>query len=291
MRKPSLTTVIALAGALTITAAASAQQPSPSAPSGADAAPTIASNPGICLEADSSGLDADDWGEVLSAVELAAEGEPDFFPDAAVVTSFDLTQPWDPGAFPTVRIGIWGTGGSDPGSTAERRERLSATDCLRDGSGWTTMISHDLALAAAELMLAEARLPQDGGEPLVPKEAEADIDVELYPTEQRVRTILDWSKPVLIFRVGGLCWIDDVFAVGVGEIVVSSQADMEVDFGGEAGCALFQEFLDETGAGERAIGLLPTEIPMADGSVVHFVVRSVEVESSAIVMAGSIDVR
>jgi hypothetical protein len=88
-----------------------------------------------------------------------------------------------------------------------------------------------------------------------------------------------------------LCWIDDVLAADAGEIVVNSQADMEVDFGGEAGCALFQEFLDETGAGERAIGLLPTEIPMADGAVVRFGVRSVEVEDSTIVMVGSIEAR
>jgi len=252
---------------------------------------SLASNPGMCLEAESSVLDAESWGEVLRAVELAAAGEPDFFPDAAIATLPDLTQPWDRGASPTVRIGIWGTGGSDPGSTDERRERLAATDCLRDGSAWTTTISHELVLAAAESMLAGARLPQDDGELLIAEDIEADIDVELHPTEQRVRTILDWSKPVLFFRVGGLCWIDGVLAADAGEVVVSSQADMDVTIGGEAGCALFQEFLDETGAGERAIGLLPTEIPMADGSVVRFVVRSVEVESSAIVMAGSIEVR
>jgi hypothetical protein len=252
---------------------------------------SLASNPGVCLEAGSSVLDAEAWVEVLRAVELAAEGEPDFFPDTAIVTLPDLTQPWDRGAFPTVRIGIWGSGGSDSGSTDERRERLAATDCPGDGSGWTTAISHDLMLAAAELMLAEARLPQDGGEPLVPEEAEADIDVELHPTEQRVRTILDWSKPVLFFRVGGLCWIDDVLAAAAGEIVVSSQADMKVDPLAEAGCALFQKFLDETGAGERAIGLLPTEIPMADGSVVRFVVQSVEIHDMEVVMAGSIETR
>ena len=252
---------------------------------------SLTSNPGLCLEAEAALLDAEAWREVLRAVAVAVEGEPDFFPDAAIVSLPDLTRSREPEDVPSVKIGIWGTGGNDTGSTDERRERLTATDCLRDGSEWTTTISHDLVLAAAELRLTEARLPQDGGDPLVPKEAEADIDVEFHPTEQRVRTILDWSKPVLFFRVGGLCWIDDVLAAGAGEIVVSSQADMEVDFGGEAGCALFREFLDETGAGERAIGLLPTEIPMADGAVVRFAVRSVEVESSTIVMAGSIEIR
>jgi hypothetical protein len=250
-----------------------------------------ASEPGLCLEAASSVLDPGAWSEILDTVTVAVERNTDFFPDAAVVTLPDLTQPWDPGAFPTVRIGIWGTGGSDPGSTAERLERLAATDCLREGSEWTTTISYELVLGAAESMLAGARLPQDDGELLIAEDIEADIDVEFYPSEQRVRTILDFSKPVLIFDVHGTCWIDDVFAVDAGEVVVTSQADMKGDIGASRGCALFQEFLDETGAGERAIGLLPTEIPLADGSVVRFVVRSVEVDDSALVMAGSVEMR
>jgi hypothetical protein len=250
-----------------------------------------ASDRGLCLEAATSLVDPGAWNEILDAVTVAAERNTDFFPEAIVVSIPDLTQPWDPGAFSTVRIGIWGSGGSDPGSTGERLERLAARDCLRDGSEWTTTISHELVLAAAESMLAGARLPQDDGELLIAEDIEADIDVEFYPTEQRVRTVLDFSKPVLIFDVHGTCWIDDVLAADAGEVVVTSQADMKGDIGASRGCALFQEFLDETGAGERAIDLLPTEIPLADGSVVRFVVRSVEVDDSAIVMAGSIETR
>ena len=248
-----------------------------------------AAEPGLCLEVASAVLEPGAWSEILDAVTVAVDRNTDFFPDAAVVTLPDLTQSWDPGAFPTVRIGIWGTGGSDPGSTDEQRERLAAMDCLSRGSEWSTTISHELVLAAAELILAGARLPQDDGELLIADDIEADIDVEFYPTEQRVQTILDWSKPVLFFDVGGLCWIDDVLADDAGEVVVNSQADMDVTIGGEAGCELFQEFLDEKGAGERAVDLLPTEIPLADGTVVRFAVGSVDLDGSAIVMAGSIE--
>jgi hypothetical protein len=253
---------------------------------------SLASDPGMCLEAESSVLDAEAWGEILRAVAVAVEGEPDFFPDGAIISLPDLSRPWEPQGVDTVKIGIWGTGGNDPGSTDERRERLAGTDCLRDGSEWTTTISHALVLAAAERILAGARLPQDDGELLISEDIEADIDVEFYPTEQRVRTILDWSKEAFLLRVGGLCWIDDVLAADAGEVVVSSQAGKDVTpVVGEAGCALFQEFLDETGAGERAIDLLPTEISLADGTVVRFVVESVEVLDTEIVMAGSLETR
>ncbi len=252
---------------------------------------SLAADPGLCLEVESSVLDAKAWREVLRAATVAVGQEPDFFPDGAIVSSPDLTRAWEPQGVDTVKIGIWGTGGDDPGSTDERRERLAGLDCLTDGSEWTVMTSHDLVLAAAELMLAEARLPQDGGEPLVPKDAEADIDVEFHPAEWRVRTILDWSKPVIgPIRVGGLCWIDDVLGADAGDVVVRSRADVDVTIGGEAGCALFQEFLDEKGAGERAVDLLPTEIALADGTVVRFAVGSVDLDGSAIVMAGSIEI-
>lgn len=251
-----------------------------------------ASERGLCLGAATSLVDPGAWNEILDAVTVAAERNTDFFPDAVVVSTPDLTQPWDPGASPTVKIGIWGTGGSDPGSSTEGLARLAATDCLSDASEWTTTITHDLVLAAAKRMLADARLPLDGEEPLVPRDAKAGIDVEFYPDEQRVRTILDWSKPALLFDVGGLCWIDDALGAEAGEVVVSSQAGKDVTpVVGEAGCALFQEFLGETGAGERAIELLPPEISLADGTVVRFVVDSVEIHGTEIIMAGSIETR
>jgi hypothetical protein len=251
-----------------------------------------ASEPGMCLEAAASLVDPGAWNEILDAVTVAADLDTDFFPDASALAFPDLTQPWDPGTVPTVKIGIWGTGAGDPGSTNEGSGRRAATDCLRDGSEWTTTISHDLVLAAAERILAGARLPQPDGELLISEDVEADIDVEFHPDEQRVHTILDWSKSVIgPLRVGGLCWIDDVLGADAGEVVVRSEADMAGGIGAEAGCALFQEFLDETGAGERAVDLLPTEIFLADGTVVRFFVESVEVHDAEIVMMGSIETR
>jgi hypothetical protein len=248
-----------------------------------------ASEPGICLEAASSLVDPGPWSEILATVTATAGLDTDFFPHAAVLTFPDLTRSWEPGAYPTVRIGVWGAAAVDPASTAEQRAFLATADCLGDGSEWTRTVSHDLTLAAAERILAGARLPQPDGELLISDDIEADIDVEFHPEEQRVRTILDWSKPVLFARVGGMCWIDDVLGAAAGEVVVRSEAGMDVTFGGGAGCALFQEFLGEKGAGERAVDLLPTEVSLADGTVVRFVVESLEVHDMEIVMAGSIE--
>ena len=278
-----LTGVAALVGASPMIGASASSEGSSS---------SVAPGPDVCLEADASLLDVEGWGAVHRAIAAAVEDEPEFFPDAAMVSFPDLTQSWVPSGSPTVRIGIWGTGGNHAGWTDVGRERIAGTDCLSDGADWPGGVARELVVEAAVRMLAVGRRQLDGGEPLVPTEAEADIDVEFHPAERRVRTILDWSKPVLgPIRVGGLCWIDDVLGADVGEVTVRSQADMDVTIGGEAGCALFQEFLDERGGGERAVDLLPTEVDLADGYIVSFVVETIDLDGSVIVMAGSIGIR
>jgi hypothetical protein len=245
--------------------------------------------PGLCFEATSSVLVPESWAEVLQQITTATEQDSAFFPDAAIVTMPDLDHTWDPAAFPTIRIGIWGTGASELGSSEQLRDQLAHADCLREGSEWTTVVSHDLVLAAAESILADARLPQDGAEQLVSDDVEADIDVTFHPAEQRIRTNLEWSKPVFgPVNVGGQCWIDDVLAADAGQVIVISGAGSDVSLGGEAGCALFQEFLDEQGAGQRASHLLPKEFSLADGSTVDVAVQSVDVRDSEIVLAGAL---
>jgi hypothetical protein len=248
-----------------------------------------ATGPGLCLEVASSIVEPGAWSEILDAFREAADGKPSFFPDAAIVTLPDLAQPWDSQAVTSVRIGIWSTGGSDPGSTDQRRGDLASADCTRGGSDWAVTISHDLVLAAGEEMLAGARLPQGGEEPIIPGNAETDLELEFHPAEQRVRTILEWSREAFFIELGGWCWIDDVLGAEAEQAVVSSSAGLDVTFGSEAGCELFQDFLDEVGLGERALQLLPTEIVLADGTVIRFGVGAVEVQDSAIALSGPIE--
>jgi hypothetical protein len=250
---------------------------------------TVGSGPGLCIEATSLVLDPDSWAHVLNEITVATERSPAFFPDATIVTSPDLGETSDLGAFPTIRIGIWATGASDLDSVDQLQAQLARAGCLHDGSDWNMVISHDLVLAAAESILASARLPQDGEERLISDDVEAAIDVGLYPAEQRIRTILEWNKPVFgPVGVGGSCWIDDVLNVDAGHVIVMSEAAMDVSLGGEAGCAVFEEFLDGQGAGQRAAELMPTEFSLADGSTVDLVVQSIEVRESEIVLAGAV---
>jgi hypothetical protein len=74
--------------------------------------PAVGPSPGIRLEAEAATLDPEGWSELLRAVGVAVDGEPDVFPAAAIVSLPDLNVPWEPEGVPTVRMGIWGTGGT-----------------------------------------------------------------------------------------------------------------------------------------------------------------------------------
>ena len=168
----------------------------------------------------------------------------------------------------TVKIGIWASGNGRPDPNDGRRERLAASDCLVEGSAWTTMISHELLQAGAERILAGARLPDDSGEPPIREDAEAAIVVEFDPAQGRVRTTLEFNVPVGPFNPGGTCWIDDVLSVDplTGMVVPTTTAGMDVDPFMESGCQKFQAFMTDGGAGEQALSLLPAAIELTDGS-------------------------
>ncbi len=246
-----------------------------------------ASTPGVCLEAEASTVDAEAWAQVLEAIEAAVDDEPDFFPDATILSLPDLTQPWEPESVSTVRIGIWGSGAGEPGSSGARLERLAATHCLLAGTSWTTTISHELLQAGAERILAAALLPDATGVPPIREGAEAAIAVEFDPAERRVRTTLEFNVPVGIWNPGGTCWIDDVLGVDAASerVVTSTTTGMRVDPFMESGCQKFQAFMTEGGAGEQALSLLPTTVALTDDTSVSFMAASVEVNSEAIVMS------
>ena len=246
--------------------------------------------PAICIEADASALDPGAWAEVLEAIELATERQPDFFPDAAIVSVPDLTAPWETTDIPAVRIGIWATADDAPDSAEDRQQDVAAADCLADAAGWTTTISGDLLQAGAERILAGARLPDESGTPPIREDAEAAITVEFDPAEGRVRTTLEFKVPIGFLRLGGTCWIDDVLSVdpATGTVVTSASTGMNVDPFTESACQKFGAFMTEGGAGEQALSLLPVAIPLADGTTARFVATSANVSARGIVMSGAL---
>ena len=248
------------------------------------------SPPDVCLGIASSVLDDGGWAGLTDAVTEAVRGRLDFFPDGVTAVLSDPALQ-DPSTNTGSVVDIWGISASGSAPQRERPIDPSGADCQRPGHAWTLAIRHDLLQATAERLLAGARRSADGAEPLVPTEAEAEIDVEFDLATRRIRTILDWSKPVAFFEVGGLCWIDDVLQVEGGTVVVHSTAARDVTLGGDAGCDLFGQFLDAQGAGARAAQLLPSVLVLADGDTLRLVVESIEVDQATLVFSGSVEWR
>jgi hypothetical protein len=245
--------------------------------------------PGVCFAVASPLLDADGWTRVTDAVAEAARERRDFFPDGLTVTVHDAAVSEALSATTGGSLDIWGIDPSDVHRQLDRPIGPAAADCLRPGHVWTLVIRQGLLRAAAERLLAGARDPVDGAEPLVPVDARATIDVEFDPMTRRIRTILDWSKPVAFFDVGGQCWIDDVLDAAGGRVVVRSTAGRDVTLGGDAGCDLFMRFLESEGAGTRAVSMLPGVIGLDDGSTLRLVVESIEVDQATLVFSGSVE--
>jgi hypothetical protein len=182
-------------------------------------------------------------------------------------------------------MGIWETGGSDPTGAAQRLEALADGACPGTDEAWTATISRDLLLAGAWRILDTAELDPD-------LRATIELDVELHPSDELVRTILRFAVAGGFSR--GTCWVDDRLTIdeGTGRALSSDEVFADLQFGipGDA-CDRFRAFLPEGGAGGQAIALGPTEITLSDGSVVRFVTASVDVQDAAIVLAGRIERR
>lgn len=253
----------------------------------AAAAPDPEGLPDVCLAvagavtSDAPDLTPEAWAAVVTAVDAAVAARPTLIPDRSVVADPDPAGARGDRGPGGLRIGIWSTGGSEPGSSARRLEHLSAAGCPDHEAPWSVRVSGDFLRAGTKRELAAA--------PTTPG-FESQIDVEWYPAEGRVRTMLEFSGPFGI--PNGRCWMDDFLDVGDdGRARSRVETGLRTSPFAEGVCGRFEDHLSDGGAGAQAIMLLPTEVAVADGSSVRFVVDSVEVTDDAIVLSGSLDLR
>ncbi|MFV2062133.1 MAG: hypothetical protein ACC726_01310 [Chloroflexota bacterium] len=236
--------------------------------------------PGICFGAASSLVDQGLWQDMTSAVASAAESQPEFFAGAQVVIVPGPNEPWGTATQPVATIALW--------SGAEAGEAI--VDCDSDGSTWTWRISRQYLLAGAQRILEAARLPQ-GGPPAIPPNAEAEIEVQFDSARQGIRTSLVFRVPVGPFRLGGTCWIDDALGIdgASGLAVAMATTGMEVDPFVESACRKFEAFMTAGGAGQMALSMVPWRISRGDGTTARLVAGSLSLDTSAMVLTGTVD--
>ena len=143
----------------------------------------------LCLGFDTTGLSAAAWAAIAEAAGVAVHERPLVFPSPTiVVTPGDGASP-DAGGAARSQVTVWSAGASvaEPGSAAD------GAGCLVPGSGWSAVISLTLLQGAAERSSASAGLPAN---------VTTRIDVELVPSEDRVRTTLVFTGD---FGIGGTC--------------------------------------------------------------------------------------
>jgi hypothetical protein len=221
---------------------------------------------------------------------VAVEERPEFFSNAIIVPVPDVGEAWEPQSFETVKIGIWSVRADDPRTSDDLRGALVAHECLVSDSMWEARLSQELLFAAAERILAEARMPDESGEAPIPENATTEIAVDLYPDEGRIRTLLKFNVPVAFLNPGGECWIDDVLMPGEDGAPPSSNATdgQRTDPLVGSACDRFRGFMTAGGLGERALTLLPAQVALSDGSMIALEVLEVRVTNDALVLAGAI---
>ena len=236
---------------------------SPGSVSGAEATPDV------CLSVRLGDLpDRAAWPEIIGAVDAAtaSEARPQLFPARELEVLLGADDA------PAI-IAIW------------REARTSEQDpvldgCVADGATWTARIGRSFLVAGADNELAAA--------PTTPG-IESNVEVEWYPDEGRVRTWLEFEGPLGI--PNGTCWIDDVLTTERGVAVASGDTDLRTSPFAEGACGRFFDYLARGGAGEQAVTLLPSVVPLADGGTLAFLVSSVTVEEDAILMSGTVETR
>ena len=212
----------------------------------------------VCLEVDAGLLSQDDWASVAAAVEQAVAERPALFP----APQLDQAPS---------RLDV--ASGHQPAATGN-------AGCLDPGTEWTARFGRDFLQQGAEQMLAEA--------PTTPG-IDSDVIIDWYPEEMRLRTILNFAGPLDI--PNGTCWIDDVLSVdaATGAVVASGEEGVKTSPFAEPACGRFFDHLDDGGAGEQAVTLLPESVTLADGSELRFVAEDVLVTEHSVALSGRLE--
>jgi hypothetical protein len=231
------------------------------------------------LEVANGVLPAGAWARIVEVVSGVVANRAALFTDPTLVTSPEPASDGDAGeASPapmTARLEIYAghVGATPPGVSAP---------CLESDFAWTARFGRDFLEASAERMLEAA--------PTTPG-IDADVTLEWFPEEFRVRTLLAFAGPLDI--PNGRCWVDDVLSVdeAVGLAVASGEQGLATSPFAEGACGRFFGYLPDGGAGEQAITLLPAEVELEGGGMLRFVATDVSVRDDAIVVGGRVELR
>ncbi len=225
----------------------------------------------VCLEVVTEALPGEAWVDVVEAVADVIGDRTALF--LAPVIEATPAAGVDLDAYTSARLDIHSghQGGTLPGTSAA---------CLLPGVQWSARFGRAFLEAAGRHMLEKA--------PTTPGIA-SELTIEWHPEERRVRTLLTFAGPLDI--PNGRCWVDDVLTIdaAAGVAVASGEQGMETSLFAEAACSRFFSYLPDGGAGEQAVGLLPSEILLPDGGSVRLVATEVSVQDEAIVVGGVLE--
>ncbi|MFV2062224.1 MAG: hypothetical protein ACC726_01765 [Chloroflexota bacterium] len=225
----------------------------------------------VCLELAPEALPEGAWEQVIAAVMTAVASRPALFPNPA----FTVVPTTAIAAGTNARLDIMAT---------DLDEQAPAADavCLAETSQWTARLGRSFLDDGADRMLKQA--------PTTPG-ISSSVEVQWFPDENRVLTTLEFAGPFDI--PNGRCWIDDSLSIdeAAGTAVASADQDLKTSPFAEGACGRFFDFLVDGGAGEQAISLLPSSVPLDDGSTLYLLISDVSVEEQAIVISGSLEIR
>lgn len=231
--------------------------------------------PDLCLAVAPGVLPEGAWEELVAAVESTAAGRPLLFPQPAFVSAAAAGS----ASHEVARLEVTAVASDLPGDLEGRR---ATADCLDSAAQWTVRVSRTFLDEAADRMLAVA--------PTTPG-IDSSVEVEWYPDEARVVTMLHFAGPMDI--PNGRCWIEDVLSVEAASGVAVSRVGhgLETSPFAEGACGRFFDYLVDGGAGQQALGLVPSSVVLSEGPTIVLVAEDVRVDPAAIGISGRVEVR
>lgn len=227
----------------------------------------------VCLEVAAAAVSSEGWAAMEERIADVVADRPALFPAPIIEAT---THPALLGAAPA-SLAILVAAGHAAG------QGLGAGwGCLEPGLDWGASFGRSFLQAGADEMLAQA--------PTTPG-IDSSVEIEWYPDEQRLRTVLAFAGPLDI--PNGTCWIDDVLAIDTGTrlAVASGEQGLRTSPFAEGACGRFFTQLPDGGAGGQAVTLLPPAITLPDGRELRFIASHLAVTDEAIVIGGSLETR
>jgi len=227
--------------------------------------------PDLCLAIAPGVLPDGAWEKIVAAVEHSAWERPVLFPRPAFASAAAVVGT----SSQVARLEVT----ADAGDLEGGRE---TADCLDSAAQWTVRVSRAFLDEGADRMLAVA--------PTTPG-IESSVEVEWYPDQARVVTMLHFAGPMDI--PNGRCWIEDVLSVGAAAGVAVSRVGrgLETSPFAEGACGRFFDYLVDGGAGQQALGLVPSSVALAEGATIVLVAEDVRVDPVTIGISGRIEFR